>query len=530
MASYKEANLYTMANKTITMLQIRCILQLKIKGKSNREIARILHTSRKTINGYVKQFSELGKGFEDFLKCSDQELSSLVFKESDRIIKDWRYADLQERIPGFYDELQKPHATRMVLWEEYHEKVPEGYGYTQFCEHLNRYLNIRRAVMHFEHEPAASMMFDFAGDKIPFTDIRTGQVIWCPVLVCTLPFSGFTYVEAMLTANRAHLLRALNNALTYIGGVPQSMKTDNMKQVVKKSNRYEPAFEELIQQWSLHYGTTMMAARVRKPRDKASAESHVNAVYNRIYARLRNKAFHSVEQINTALWDELDRFNDRYLQRCDYSRRDRFLLHEQPLLLVLPFGPFVPKNKVQAKVQRNYHVTLGQDWHHYSVPFRHIGKTVQIIYDTEHVEIYLDNVRIAFHRRNYRRNGYTTLEEHRPTNHTHYLKTKGWTREYFIEKATGVGASTTETVTRILEQQIFVEHTYNSCLGLLRLGEKYGNDRLEAACRRALAGYKVTYTVIKNILEHNLDRAVSHTDLVISIPEHENIRGAESYQ
>ena len=512
------------------MLQIRRIIQLKSRGKSNREIAGTLHIARDTVNGYVKQVILLEKSFDELLKLNDQELSSLVYNEPGSIGDDWRLRDIQQRIPGLCDELKRPHTTRMILWEEYREKVPEGYGYTQFCEHLNRYMQVQKAVMHLDHEPACSMMFDFAGDKIPFTDAQTGKVIWCPVLVCTLPFSVFTYVEAMLTANREHMIRALNNALTYIGGVPHSLKTDNMKQVIKKSNRYEPSFEELIQQWSLHYGTTMMAARVRKPRDKASVESQVNAVYNRIYARLRNKDFHSVEQINMALWGEMDRFNDRYLQRCDYSRRDRFLLHEKPLLLDLPSGPFVPKNKVLAKVQRNYHITLGQDWHHYSVPFYCIGKTVQVIYDTEHVEIYLDNVRIAFHKRDYHRNGYTTLEEHRPTSHTHYLQTKGWTREYFIEKATGIGASTTAAISRILDQKIFVEQTYNSCLGVIRLGEKYGNDRLEAACRRALAGYKVTYTIIRNILGHNLDKAPVKPERPLCIPEHDNIRGAGSYQ
>jgi transposase len=373
-------------------------------------------------------------------------------------------------------------------------------------------------------------MFDFAGDKIPFTDRLTGQIIHCQVLVCTLPFSEFTYVEAMLSANREWLLNALGNALGYLGGVPSSVKTDNMKQVVKKSNRYEPAFDELIQQWSLHYGTTLMAARVRKPRDKASVESHVNAVYNRIYARLRNRIFHSVEEINLALWEELDRFNDRHLQRCDYSRRERFLFHEKPLLLPLPLSPFIPKNIVVAKVQRNYHVTLGQDWHHYSVPFEYIGRTVQIIYDTEHVEIYLDTIRIAFHKRNYRRNGYTTIEEHLPAHHRHHARIRGWNRDYFIEKATPVGISTTTAVTRILDQKIFIEQTYNSCLGVFRLGEKYGNERLEAACGRALSGYKVTYTVIRNILEHNLDRVTVKTELKNHIPEHENIRGAASYQ
>ena len=512
------------------MLQIRRIIQLKLQGKSNREVANDLHSSRDTVNAYVKQIYQLDKSLEVLLKLSDEELCSLVLKEPASINTDWRFDDLHQRIPCLVDELKKPHTTRMILWEEYIRQSPQGYGYTQFCEHLSRFLKTRSAVMHFEHEPAASMMFDFAGDKISFVDNQTGEIIWCSVLVCTLPFSGFTYVEAMPSANRRHLLKALNNALNYFGGVPRSAKTDNMKQVVKKSNRYEPVFEELAEQWALHYGTTLMASRVAKPRDKASVESHVNSVYNRIYAALRNVVFHNPNQLNQALTVELNKFNDRNLQRMDYSRRDRFLHHEYPLLLPLPMESFAPKSKVVAKVQRNCHITLGEDWHHYSVPFQHIGKTVNIIYDMDHVEIYLDSVRIAFHGRNYQKNGYTTLADHLSPDHQHYGRIKGYKRDYFLEKAASIGCCTTTAIEKILDQKIFVEQTYNSCLGLLRLGEKYGNDRLEAGCRRALTGYKVTYTVVRNILERNLDQGPLQTELLLYIPEHDNIRGAESYQ
>lgn len=334
------------------MLQIRRIIQLREQGKSNREIARELHLSRLTVNGYVKRLNDQEPEIKQLLKLGDEELSSRLYSASPEVPPDWRYTDLLSRIPGLSDELQKPHATRMILWEEYRQKMPDGYGYTQFCEHLNRFLETRKAVMHFEHEPAASMMFDFAGDKIAFVDRDTGELIKCTVLVCTLPFSGYTYVEALLAANRERLLSALNNALIYFGGVPRSAKTDNMKQIVKKSNRYEPAFVQLAEQWSLHYGTTLMASRIKNPRDKASVESHVNAVYNRIYAPLRNTVFYSIEQINNALWEQLDKFNDRKLQRCDYSRVDRFTLHEKLLLLPLPTNPFVPKSKVDAIVLR----------------------------------------------------------------------------------------------------------------------------------------------------------------------------------
>jgi hypothetical protein len=234
--------------------------------------------------------------------------------------------------------------------------------------------------------------------------------------------------------------------------------------------------------------------------------------------------------MNHSLWEELDKLNRRNLQRCDYSRGDRFNLHEKPLLLPLPADPFIPKTKVQAKVQRNCHVTLGQDWHHYSVPYIHIGKTVEIVYDTDHVEIYLNMVRVACHRRNYQRNGHTTLQEHLSPGQRYYTRIKGYDREYFIARATTVGINTVTAISKILNQKIFVEQTYNSCLGLLRLGEKYGNDRLDAACQRALSGSRVTYMMVKSILERNLDKASLQTDLPFSLPEHENIRGAESYQ
>lgn len=512
------------------MLQIRRIIQLKQRGKSNREIARELHMARDTVNSYVKQISLLEKSMEELLNLNDEELSSLVYKDTPDHPPDPRFIDLQQRIPYLCDELKKPHATRMVLWEEYRIQVPGGYGYAQFCEHLSRFLETRKVVMHFEHEPAASMMFDFAGDKISCVDRSSGEITRYPVFVCTLPFSGYTYVEALRSANRENLLNALNNALCYIGGVPLSAKTDNMRQVVKKSDRYEPAFEELAEQWALHYGTTLLAARVKKPRDKASVESHVNTVYNRIYAPLRNNIFHSIEQANESLWEQLNCLNARNFQRQNFSRRDRFLLHEKALLLPLPAEPFIPKNKVMAKVQRNYHVTLGQDWHHYSVPYQHTGKNVSIIYDTDNVEIYLDSVRIACYRRDYRRNSYSTMEEHLPPSHKYYAKMKGWDREYFIEKASQVGPNTSNAIGMILNQRIFMVQTYNACLGIFRMGKEYGNDRLEAACRRSLSGGKVTYSIIKNILERNLDKAALQNELFTGIPEHENIRGAEFYQ
>lgn len=511
------------------MLQVRRILQLKVQGDSNRKIARALQVSRDTVSFYVHVFENSGKSYEQLLLFTEEALSLLVYNDPPVVQSDWRYTDIQERISSICDELQKPKTTRMILWEEYRVLVPDGYGYSQFCEHISRFLESRKAVMHFEHEPAAMMMFDFAGDKLPLADKETGEITLCSVLICVLPFSGFTYIEALITARREQLLKGLNNSLSYFGGVPLSVKTDNLGQFVKKSNRYEPIFDELANQWSLHYNTTLMASRVRKPRDKASVESGVNSIYNRVYAAIRNMIFHSIGQMNMALWEQMEKFNCRNFQRCDYSRRDRYLQYEKKLLRALPGTSFVPKHMVTAKVQRNYHIILGEDSHYYSVPFQHIGKKVQIIYDTDNVEIYLNQCRLVAHKRNYHKGGYTTVADHLPPAHRHYSRIRGWNKEYFIEQAMKVGESTTAVITKILEQKIFIEQTYNSCLGVLRLKEKYGNDRLEAACKRAIGGYKLNYNIIKNILERNLDKAPEKPDLLFNIPEHENIRGPESF-
>lgn len=518
-----------MANKTISMLQVRRIIQLKNQGKSNRQISREVGLSRDSVSSYLRRIEKTGLSLGDLISLDDERLTMIIFPSSQSIKRDWRYADLQQRMQEFGRELKNRRVTRLVLWEEYLRQVPEGYSYSQFCEHLSGYLQTTKAVMHFEHEPAAGMMIDFAGDCLSYTDAGTGEIIPCPVLACILPFSGYTYVEALLKTRRDHLFKGMNNCVAFFGGVPLSALGDNMSQLVKRSNRYEPAFNELAMQWSVHYDTTLMATRVRSPRDKASVESAINAVYNFIYARLRHCVFYSLEELNKAIMEQLILFNQRCFQGRDYSRYDKFMQHEKALLKPLPPTAFVPKYTVSAKVQRNYHITLGEDRHHYSIPYQYIGKQVMVVYDTDNVEVYYQQQRIACHKRDYRKYQYTTDASHMPTSHQYYNQIRGYDREYFLEQSHKIGGNTAKAIERILEQKIFIQQTYNSCLGVLRLANRYGQDRLEAACCRALQGYKVTYTAIRNILENNLDKIAEQTELPIQIPTHENIRGHQSY-
>lgn len=247
---------------------------------------------------------------------------------------------------------------------------------------------------------------------------------------------------------------------------------------------------------SLHYGTTLTTDRVRKPRDKPSVEGSVNAVYKQIYARLRNEQVFSVSELNAAIRTHLDRFAQRPFKGRNYSRQELFEQEEKSLLSPLPMEHFSLKQVVQAKVQINYHVTLGQDMNLYNVPYRYARKQTRIVYDQHQVEIYCGHERIAIHQRNRTRHTYTTLREHMPPNHQAIHDLRGMTPDDFLVRARVIGPATEQVISRILSSRSFVEQTHNSCLGLLRLAKRYGQQNLEAACTEAVllpkAGYRMS--------------------------------------
>lgn len=509
------------------MLQIKRVLQLLQSGKSHRQIAKEVNISRNTVKDYSLKFIRSKLPNSALLGLDDQELADLLFAPKETPPKDERYNRLAPDVPFYLKELNRTGVTRLLLWKEYCEKDNDPYCYQQFCYHLNTHRKIDSATMHLEHAPGERGEIDFAGKRLSYIDRQTGEVVSCPVFVGVLPYSGYTFVAALRDASNAHLIPALDDCIEAFGGVPLHMVTDNMKQTVKSANRYEPTFTEVIQQWSVHYNTTFLAARVAKPKDKPTVEKAVDLAYKRVYAPLRNQTFHSLEELNDAIKKLVAAHNRTLLQKRDYSRYD-LLIKERESLKSLPGRRFELKYSVSAKVQRNYHVTLGQDWHHYSVPFQSIGRKVKIIYDSDVVEIYDGLNRIASHKRNYQKHGYSTMEYHMPEKHASYLQSRGWNEEYFFSKADAVGQNFKTVITRIINSKRFTEQTYNACLGLLRLKDKYGKERLEAASEHALRGSSITYRSISEILSNGKDQQLFLLDPV-SLPDHENVRGSTYY-
>lgn len=522
-----------MANKEKNMRQIQEIFRRKVQGESERSIMRNTGFSRGTVRDYLKIVSSCGYEPEQALSLTESELHSLIKQARSEMkpLVSNRKDEFNRQVDLLSKELNKTGVTRQLLWQEYINEYPDGYSYTQFCYHFTQQNNIKRASMHFNHQPGEYMMIDFAGDLLHYVDIDTGERVACQVLVVILPYSGYMYVQAMHSQKQEDLIGGLNNALNYFGGSPRNMKMDNLKSGVKKANRYDPDFTDLMMSFSSHYGINCTTARVAKPKDKPHVEGGVLISYRRIYAPLRNNTFHSLAALNHAIRNQLEVHHQMRFQNKPFTRTELFL-EEKGFLKSLPDKQFEKYCTTKAKVQRNYHVQLGEDKHFYSVPFKLIGKTLKLIYTLDTVEIYDNLTRVAFHQRLSRSHGYTTLKEHMPTNHLFYSEQRGYDAEYFLNQSKKIGPFTLEFVTRLLHSKDFIEQSYNACLGVLRLAQKTPIDDFERSCERALLYPVVSYRQLDNIVKKGLYKVPVNNapQQQIKIPLHDNIRGKQEYQ
>ncbi len=516
-----------MANHQIDMRKIKTLFRLHTEGVSKRKISIQLGLSRNTVTKYINFFNSYKITSYEVNSMTVEELSAL-FRTTERTKSD-QQKTLEEYFPYFDRELKKTGVTKELLWNEYKERHPDGYMLSQFRHWYTEWCKAVSPVMHFNHKAGDKLFIDFTGKKLSIVDEHTGEVQFLEVLICTLGSSQYTYAEACPSQKKEDFIRCIENALWYFGGVPKALVPDNLKAAVTKSSRYEPKVNETFADFAEHYQTSVLPTRAYKPRDKAIVENAVRIIYTRVFAPLRNKVYHQLDELNEAILDQLDIHNGMSFRGRTYSRKSLFIEVEKDVLGALPQARYELKQSSKATVHKNSHVYLNKDKHYYSVPYKFISKKVKLIYSESTIEVYYKLQKIASHQRNGRKYSYTTDKDHMPSHHRFVAE---WSPTRFISWAEQIGADCKVFITKILDKRQHPEQSYKSCMGVLHLAKKVGNERLNNACKRALDYQAYNYKMIESILEKGWDNIQDEDQdqNITHIPPHKNIRGRNYYK
>jgi transposase len=450
------------------------------------------------------------------LELSDAALERLLYRseapvEKPRPQPDWAAVHL---------ELKRPGVTLQLLWEEHRAAHPDSHGYSRYCEIYNGWKSRLTPTMRQTHVAGQRLMVDYAGKTLEVIDGRTGEVHVAQLFVAVLASSNYTYAEATFTQSLSDWIGSHTRAFSFFGAVTAIVVSDNLKAGITKACFYEPNVNRTYAEMAAHYGTAIVPARPYRPRDKAKAEAAVLLATRWVIAKLRNRQFFSLTDLNAAIRDCVTQLNDRHSRHLGTSRRALFEELERSTLKPLPDQPYVFAEWKECKVGIDYHVEI--DKHYYSVPHHLLREKVWARITARTIEVFCRGMRVAAHVRSSSNRGHTTVREHMPSSHRRYAD---WTPERLRHQAGEIGSHTSALVETILRERAHPEQGFRACVGILRLAKSYGRERLEAACCRALEIGARSYTSLNSILKNNLDRKRPATPADGPAIAHDNIRG-----
>lgn len=508
------------------MRKISEILRLHVAGLSGRQIAASLGISRTAVSNTLKRAEAAAITWP-----LPEELDEPALQE--RLYPAPEYSSVKRSTPAWnlvHKDLKRKGVTLALLWEEYKAIHPGGYQYSRFCELYRAWRLKLDVTMRQDHKAGEKLFVDYAGQTMDVIDPETGEARPVQIFVAVLGASSYTYVEATWTQALEDWTGSHRRAFEFFGGVPEIVVPDNLKSGVTKAHLYEPDINPTYQDLAAHYGVAVIPARVRKPRDKAKVESAVQVAERWILARLRDHRFFSLHELNAAIAEQLTAYNERPFQKLEGSRHSVFLEVDRPVLNPLPANSYVFARWKKARVHMDYHVDI--EGHYYSVPYKHVREQIDVRITELTIECFFQGKRIASHGRNLRRGRHTTIREHMPPNHRHYAD---WTPERLATWAARTGPNTRMLIEQVIASRERPQHGYRACLGILRLGEAHGADRLEAAAVRALATGALSYRSMASILKKGLDtkavgdRESPGTDTFNEPTRHANLRGPAYY-
>ena len=507
-----------MPSERLSMRRIRELLRLKYEnGLPGRTIATSLGLSKGAVNDYLQRAKAAGLSWPLPAELTDTALERRLFPGAPeagtpaRAEPNWTYVDA---------ELRRKGVTRSLLWQEYRGDHPEGFGYAWFCERYDAWKQRVSPTMRQRHGAGEKVFVDYAGDTIDIIDPATGAVAAMTLFVAAMGASSYVYAEARPSEGLADWIGCHVNLFAFLGGVPAIVVCDNLKSGVTKPDRYEPSINRSYQEMARHYGTSVVPARPYKPRDKAKVEQSVLLIERWVMARLRNRRFFSLAELNLAIAELVGELNVRVMRAYGASRAELFAQVDAPALKPLPAEPYAFATWKRCRVAPDYHVEVEGCF--YSVPYRLIRELIDVRLADRTVEAFHKGERVASHARSPGRRGHVTVPDHMPSAHRRHA---AWTPARMMDAAPKIGPAAAALFEAIMTDRPHPEQGFRTCLGILALERTYGQARMEAACQRAGLIKSRSVGSVRSILQTGLDRAFLDLEPEPKPPSHGNIRG-----
>ena len=505
------------------MRSIRQILYYRLEKEiCADQTANALKISKGTVINTTKRFQESGLPWPLPEEITDSTLEARLYPVKPNL------EQLDPNLPSLSyieAELAQKHVTLQCLYDEYRRTSMNPVSRAGFYRYYNKIRPID-VCMPMEYLGGDALFVDYSGDGLIYTDSESSTLVKVDLFCCCWGLSSFSYADATISQKKRDFCQSHVRAFRYFGVCPQRLVPDNLKSAVTTANPFDPVINRLYEELGRHYGIVILPARVRKPKDKAKVESAVLHIQQFILARLRNRQFFSLPEINEAVSELLEEFNDRPMKDYRYqTRRERYEKLDKPYAQTLPEEPFrIIDIKHDVLVGKNYHIRYKD--HFYSVPFELAKKRVIVRHSGMMVELFHDGKIITRHIYNPHEFKYSTKTEHMPKDHQFV---RGLTPGWIIAQAAKIGECTVNAVTEIMRRSEHVQQGFNAALGVFHLGKVYTPERLELASKRCIYFNCVTYRAIKSVLLNNLERETfpGETNDTLNMEQiimHENLR------
>ena len=511
-----------MANSRLSMRKIVEVLRLYHEsGRSHREIARLVSASPTTVGEILRRAKQCGVAYPLPEDVSEVALEAQLYPPAAASSR----ARPEPEWPTIHREMRRKGVTLDLLWQEHKTEHPEGYLYSSFCAHYRQWVGRLSVSMRQTHAPGEKLFVDYAGPTVPIVDPMTGEIRQAAIFVAVLGASNYAYCEATWGQSLPDWIGSHVRAFEHINGAPALLVPDNLKSGVTTACFYEPELNPTYRDLATHYGAAVLPARPYRPKDKAKVEAGVLLVERWVLARLRHQRFFSLGELNRRIAELMTALNARPFKKLPGCRLSAFAELDRPALRALPVTRYEFAEWKVVKVGIDYHVEIVG--HYYSVPYRFAREKVDARFTATTVELFHRGTRIASHVRNDSRGRHTTVDAHMTPAH---LAVQGWNAPRLLDWAGRIGPHALAVIESILHQRRHPQQGYRACLGILRLGKAFGDDRLEGACERAVAIGTLSYSSLNSILKNGLDKKRITPPAQTCLPmEHANVRGPDYY-